>query len=120
MDANDPEEPASSTVERAIPETGPYVLRGLLEDLPLSADGSRDDIDITCVEFLGMQLALLNLAFSGSLEIEGRIRSHPTANSFQISTSTLEPPRPRSSIFYKYLPILQMRPEDHHILKPRG
>ena len=71
MDANDPEELASSTVEGAIPETGPYVLRSLLEDLPLSADGSRDDIEITCVEFLGMQLDLSILAFPGSLEIEG-------------------------------------------------
>ncbi|TAQ85679.1 hypothetical protein B7494_g5991 [Chlorociboria aeruginascens] len=38
---------------RIAPETGPYVLRSLLEDLPLSADGDRDDIEITCVEFLG-------------------------------------------------------------------
>lgn len=58
MDANDPEELPSSNVERAIPETGPYVLRALLEDLPLSADGDRDDIEITCVEFLGTQLEI--------------------------------------------------------------
>ena len=56
MDANDLERLPSSTVERAIPETGPYVLRNLLEDLPLSADGDRDDIEITCVEFLGMRV----------------------------------------------------------------
>ncbi|KAH8663679.1 hypothetical protein BGZ60DRAFT_490463 [Tricladium varicosporioides] len=37
-------------------ETGPYVLRGLLEDVPLSADGDRDDIGITCVEFLDQNL----------------------------------------------------------------
>ena len=35
------------------PETGPFVLRSLLEDLPLSAEGHRDDIEINCVEFLG-------------------------------------------------------------------
>ncbi len=35
-------------------DTGPFVLRGLLDDLPLSADGDRDDIEINCVEFLGM------------------------------------------------------------------
>ncbi len=40
----------------AISETGPYVLRSLLEDLPLSAEGDRDDIEITCVEFLGMRM----------------------------------------------------------------
>ena len=56
MDANDPEELPSSTVGRAILETGPYVLRSLLEDLPLSADGDKDDVEITCVEFLGMQV----------------------------------------------------------------
>ena len=54
MDANDPGELPSSSVDRAIPETGPYVLRTLIEDLPLSADGDRDDIEITCVEFLGV------------------------------------------------------------------
>lgn len=35
------------------PETGPFVLRSLLEDIPLSADGDTDDIEINCVEFLG-------------------------------------------------------------------
>jgi hypothetical protein len=38
------------------PETGPFVLRSLLEDLPLSADGDREDIEINCVEFLGIHL----------------------------------------------------------------
>ncbi|KAF4637601.1 hypothetical protein G7Y89_g474 [Cudoniella acicularis] len=38
------------------PETGPYVLRSLLEDVPLSADGDRNDIEITCVEFLDHNL----------------------------------------------------------------
>lgn len=33
--------------------TGPYVLRPLLENVPLSAEGDRDDIEINCVEFLG-------------------------------------------------------------------
>ncbi len=36
------------------PESGPFVLRSLIEDLPLSAEGNRDDIEINCVEFLGM------------------------------------------------------------------
>lgn len=34
-------------------ETGPYILRNLIEDLPLSADGESQDIDINCVEYLG-------------------------------------------------------------------
>jgi len=41
--------------KRTIPETGPYVLRSLLNDLPLSAEGDRDDIEINCVEFYGMR-----------------------------------------------------------------
>ena len=38
----------------AIAETGPFVLRTLLEDLPLSATGDQHDVEINCVEFLGM------------------------------------------------------------------
>lgn len=40
------------------PETGPFVLRNLLQDLPLSAEGDRNDIEINCVEFLGMRFEL--------------------------------------------------------------
>lgn len=43
------------------PETGPFVLRALLEDLPLSADGDREDIEINCVEFLGIYLLVTML-----------------------------------------------------------
>jgi hypothetical protein len=45
-------------------ETGPFVLRSLLEDVPLSAEGDNDDIEINCVEFLGEQsfISLLFLA----------------------------------------------------------
>lgn len=46
-------EHAASARSRMQLETGPFVLQSLLEDLPLSADGDRDDIEITCVEFLG-------------------------------------------------------------------
>lgn len=51
----------ASSLEKApekAPETGPFVLRSLLEDLPLSADGDREDIEINCVEFLGIHLIL--------------------------------------------------------------
>ena len=40
------------------PETGPYILRSLLEDVPLSGEGDRDDIEINCVEFLGTWKAI--------------------------------------------------------------
>ena len=33
--------------------TGPFVLRPLLHDVPLSGDGVSDDIKINCVDYLG-------------------------------------------------------------------
>jgi hypothetical protein len=54
MEPADPEDSSSITRSRTAPETGPFVLRSLLDDLPLSAEGNRDDIEINCVEFLGM------------------------------------------------------------------
>lgn len=53
MESNDTEEPVLTRWQAAA-ETGPFVLRSLLEDLPLSAEGDRDDIEINCVEFLGI------------------------------------------------------------------
>lgn len=54
MASNDPEDIANSRKrKRRVQENGPYVLRSLIEDLPLSADGDRTDIEINCVEFLG-------------------------------------------------------------------
>jgi len=32
---------------------GPYVLRPLLQSVPLSADGGDEDIKINCVDYLG-------------------------------------------------------------------
>ncbi|POS85974.1 hypothetical protein EPUL_002724 [Erysiphe pulchra] len=37
-------------------ETGPYVLRTLLAEIPLSAEGGDEDIHITCVEFFDQNL----------------------------------------------------------------
>lgn len=54
MASEDPEELSRKRKrKRPGPETGPYVLRSLLEDIPLSGEGDRDDIEINCVEFLG-------------------------------------------------------------------
>jgi hypothetical protein len=47
------EVPAAKKRKRAPPETGPFVLRKLLDDVPLAAEGDRDDIVINCVEILG-------------------------------------------------------------------
>lgn len=53
MEIQDVEETSSRKRKRAAPETGPFVLRSLLQEVPLSAEGDRDDIEINCVEFLG-------------------------------------------------------------------
>jgi hypothetical protein len=39
---------------QSVPGAGPFVLRTIFADVPLSEDGSRDDIKINCVEYLGM------------------------------------------------------------------
>jgi len=57
MEEKDSDELSSSKKrKRADVETGPYVLRSLLEDVPLSAEGNDDSFEITCVEFLGMRI----------------------------------------------------------------
>ncbi|KAI2643312.1 hypothetical protein GGS21DRAFT_495755 [Xylaria nigripes] len=43
-------------LDRSVPGVGPYVLRTLFADVPLSEDGSRDDIKINCVEYLDRNL----------------------------------------------------------------
>jgi hypothetical protein len=56
MEEKDPGELESSKKrKRTTLEPGPYVLRSLLDDVPLSAEGDRDDIEINCVEFLGIR-----------------------------------------------------------------
>ena len=54
MSAQD--EAALHTKPQPHPDLGPFVLKTLLEDVPLSADGDEDDIVINCVEFFGMLL----------------------------------------------------------------
>lgn len=43
----------TSSGARRPPATGPFVLRTLLEDVPLSEDGDNDDVKINFVEYLG-------------------------------------------------------------------
>jgi vacuolar protein sorting-associated protein 3 len=40
-------------------EDGPFVLRTLLEGVPLSADGTSQDIKINCVEYYGSRPSTL-------------------------------------------------------------
>jgi vacuolar protein sorting-associated protein 3 len=46
---------------RNVTEDGPFVLRSLLDDVPLSADGPTEDIKINCVDYLGHFPCLLEL-----------------------------------------------------------
>lgn len=39
--------------EQAGDETGPYILRPLLEEVPLSTDGFESNVKINCVEYYG-------------------------------------------------------------------
>lgn len=49
--------PASTTgaqqAARSTLEAGPFVLRPLLQDVPLSAEGTDEDIRINCVDYHG-------------------------------------------------------------------
>jgi hypothetical protein len=42
--------PSQSTPPRPPPQAGAFILRRLVADLPLSADGAATDVRITCVE----------------------------------------------------------------------
>lgn len=54
MTSRDPGDgPLSNGAERPQREDGPYVLRPLLANVPLSADGSEHHVEINCVEYLG-------------------------------------------------------------------
>lgn len=46
--------PTPQGTARPPPQDGPFVLRKLVSDLPLSADGEHTDARITCVEVWGM------------------------------------------------------------------
>lgn len=45
--------PSSTTVDGRRREDGPYILRSLLDNVPLSADGAQEDIKINCVDYFG-------------------------------------------------------------------
>lgn len=41
---------AASSRQLSAPQSGPFILRKLVSNLPLAADGASDNIHITCVE----------------------------------------------------------------------
>jgi len=51
----------AADVQQPMLETGPYVLRTLMADVPVSADGTAEDIKINCVDYLGMRFHLRGL-----------------------------------------------------------
>jgi hypothetical protein len=109
MELREAQKSSSKKRKQPTPETGPFVLRNLIEDLPLAAEGDRDDIEINCVEFLGM--VLMNPVTAGITLIFVLELIH----SQQTQISTLELPPPRSSILYKYLQILKILEESPNI-----
>lgn len=85
------------TTNRSAREDGPYVLRSVLDNMPLAEDGTPGDVAINCVEYFG--------AYSGSIELSMEIANH----NFQTGTFTSAHQPPRSFILYAFRPILQTR-----------
>jgi len=52
--ASDPPSKPEHPESAALRGSGPYVLRPLLQGVPLSAEGGDEEIKINCVDFLGM------------------------------------------------------------------
>lgn len=82
--------PPSQLTTRPSPQDGPFILRKLVSDLPLSADGDAADVRITCVEVWSMY-SLRNASWV--------LQSYVVyvANQSQTVTSTSAPQPPRSS-----------------------
>ncbi len=57
----DPRTEGAQRTRRTPPDEGPFVLRTLLDDVPLSAEGDDPDIKINCVDYLGESRLTLSL-----------------------------------------------------------
>jgi hypothetical protein len=75
---------ASFQSQRPPPLDGPYILRKLVANLPLSADGPSTDVRITCVEVWSMRAPVYTCASPDtdafrrqSLRWDIRLRDHP-------------------------------------------
>ena len=113
MDQGDPEGIQGSTLEPLnLTDTGPYVFRSLLDNVPLAADGGRDDIEMNCVEFLGTGCEF-NYTVCAPLGSHFLIRK--SANFIQSRISTLGPLPPKSSTSFRYLLTPTMYREGRHI-----
>jgi hypothetical protein len=56
--------PQSQLTARPPPQHGPFILRKLVADLPLSADGDAADVRITCVEVWSVYCTVIHIAYS--------------------------------------------------------
>ena len=91
-------------------EDGPYILRPLLEGVPLVADGSEKNVKINCVEFHGMMPAS-----SGILGLFWSV-----INQLQMATSISAHRAPRSFTSFKFHPILLITTQSPCLSLPRG
>lgn len=57
-DPDDQRSSASGSSDAMARNEGPFVLRTLMDEVPLSADGAGDGVKINCVEYLGEALVL--------------------------------------------------------------
>lgn len=112
---SDQDQVAPESARSGVVERGPYVLKTLLEDVPLSADGDREDIVINCIEYWGM--CYQTAAYHSSSKTPVLVL---WANWLQRATCMLEHPPPRFYTLYKYLPTPPTIPMVQHIYWRRG
>lgn len=76
--------------------TGPFVLRTLLDNVPLSEDGDDDQVKINCVDYFGkLQFShVVSIAFCSLLT--DRFRRQPLHRHLRLRASPFRPDPPRS------------------------
>lgn len=95
-------DPALKQSQQATPtNAGPFVLRPLLQNVPLSAEGGNEDIKISCVDFLGM-----HLLFTTSTPPVAQL-----TETAQTATSMSGPQHPSCFTSSRYLLIPRIRRE---------
>lgn len=102
--------PPASSLALNTREDGPYVLRTLLDEVPLSADGSQDDIKINCVDYLGGRLCYPFLSHRVANSIIHRlelVRRHIGLGTTSLRPDSSRPQRQvRTTRIHPSLPIM--------------
>lgn len=75
-------------------ETGPFVLRTLLEDAPLNPDGAQDDVTVNCVDYFGLQSSLHYNPLGRKTDTT---RAQSICRYFSLGAPAFRPYSPRSS-----------------------